>query len=347
MLYSRTYGVEIEMLVPGMSHQAVAAALTAAGVPCNYVGYSHAVTGAWKIVTDGSVQGGLGTPMELVSPILRGPEGHDQINKVGAVLATLRAAVNRSCGLHVHVEARSLGIAGQRKLAAMYAEFEPVIDSLLPTSRRGTMNPYAGTMTRIDMRRLAAANTQLELINAANTNGRYSKLNFNSLSRYGTVEFRHHSGTVDAVKINKWIVLCLRMVEAASKSSATPLDYTTQPAPATQRPRNRRLAVIYDLMVATASRGISRNEVAAALGRRTMPPLNRILTRGGIPYREVRYGRTARYVLQLPMQVMQVQSNTAVTLTSMLATLEAATDECSFWEQRQAYLRGGSVAQAA
>jgi hypothetical protein len=45
---------------------------------------------------------------------------------------------------------------------------------------------------------------------------RYQKLNLESLERHGTIEFRQHSGTVDAEKAVNWVRLCTAFIETTA-----------------------------------------------------------------------------------------------------------------------------------
>lgn len=335
-IYERTFGIEIECMLPaGVSRSAVAAAITAAGVEAYDAGYTHARSDKWKIVTDGSLSGGNG--MELVSPPLQGAAGHTAIDKVCAVLTSMNAMVNRSCGLHVHVDARALPVKAMRKLAALYVESERIIDSLLPASRRGNNNNFCQSLATADIGRLARAEDATQIAAAINHGNRYVKLNFTSFWRHGTVEFRHHSGTVDASKINNWVKACLRMVATAKKEQddAIALNSSSQP-----RPSNARMAIIYDMMRAAGHTGVRREDVAARLGRRTMPPMNRILTQHGIAFREERRGRTARYVLQNVVAAPTTQA--IVSFDNWADRIGMEQDEKTFWVARAAALQGST-----
>lgn len=335
-LYDRTFGIEIECMLPaGVSRAALATSLTNAGVEAFDAGYTHARSDKWKIVTDGSLSGGNG--MELVSPPLRGTEGHTAIDKVCAVLERLGAMVNRSCGLHVHVDARALPVKAMAKLAALYVESERIIDSLLPASRRGNNNNFCQSLATADLGRLARATDATAIASAINSGNRYVKLNFTSFWRHGTVEFRHHSGTVDASKINNWVKACLRMVATAKKEQGETiaLNSTSQP-----RPANARMATIYDLMRNAGSQGVTRQQVAATLGRGTMPPMNRILAQHGVAYREVRRGRTARYVLENVVAAPTTQA--LVTFDNWADRIGMEQDEKTFWVARAAALQGST-----
>ena len=52
-------------------------------------------------------------------------------------------------------------------------------------------------------------------------NSRYFKLNLQSYVKYGTVEFRHHSGTTTFSKVKNWILICARLVEYSKQNGVT------------------------------------------------------------------------------------------------------------------------------
>lgn len=331
MIFNRKFGIEIECMLPrNVTMTSLAAAITAAGVDCYNAGYSHSRSNQWKIVSDGSLSGGNG--MELVSPPLFGATALTQIEKVCRVLNEQGATVNRSCGLHVHVDANNMSAPALRKLAAIYIENENIIDSFMPMSRRGSNNTFCGTLTRTNMSSLSVARNASEIANSIAHGNRYVKLNFAAFLRHGTVEFRHHSGTVDADKINKWLVACLRLVACAVKEADLPI--TNLSIGGAARPRNRRLATIYDLMQRPG--GCSRQDVANVLGRRTLPPMNRILRGAGFNYRVThQYGdrRTERYVLsETPVSVT---APTPITFDGFCSRIEMPEDEKQFWAARQ------------
>lgn len=99
----RSFGIEIEM-VNATSAQ-VSNALNAAGITCVVTGYGSATRAEWKVQGDGSLRPGPNQTgsCELVSPILRGEDGYAQVRTVCAVLASINAKINKSCGLHVHL----------------------------------------------------------------------------------------------------------------------------------------------------------------------------------------------------------------------------------------------------
>ena len=208
---NRTYGVEIE--AHGVGTTELANALNEAGINCNYEGYNHTTRNHWKIVRDSSIHGNK--PFELVSPPLKGEEGLEEIKKVCQVLKTLGAQVNTSCGLHVHHDAGDLNLDNFKNLYSLYTRFESTIDQFVPESRRGNNNNFCKTLQGLNDQ--IHQSRSLEEIKTA-TGSRYVKLNIQSYWRHGTIEFRHHPGTINPTKIINWIILTQLMVER-SKST--------------------------------------------------------------------------------------------------------------------------------
>jgi len=202
----RTFGIEIEFTANGNDRDTIVEGLKNAGLDVYFAGYTHAVSTQWKLVTDASVMGGF----ELVSPILKGTDGIEQLRKACEGLKALRCGANRSCGLHIHHDIRSESEQTVLNLFKSYAKSEEGIDSMLPASRRGNGAQYVRTLAG---RGINAASSMTALRSRIGT--RYVKLNIESYWRQGTVEFRHHSGTVEFEKISNWVYLTQRMIERA------------------------------------------------------------------------------------------------------------------------------------
>lgn len=210
---NRTYGVEIEFVG---DRYMVLEAVRELGIECHIEGYNHETRNHWKIVSDSSVRANRnqnGSGWELVSPILKGRDGLEQIKKVCKALKIAGAAVNRSCGLHVHHDAADFTTNTFKNLIRLYARFEPVIDSLVSQSRRGNNNRYCKSLAELNIDEIMK---QKDLYNITALYGnRYRKLNLQSYITHGTVEFRQHQGTIDADKIINWIKLTQAMVQRA------------------------------------------------------------------------------------------------------------------------------------
>lgn len=194
---ARTWGCEIEFLG---NKAAVVREMRANGLACVDNGYTHNTMSTWKMVSDSSAE------WELVSPPLAGEEGWRQLKIACNALAAAGVTINRTCGFHVHHVARDLPQTAIRNFIKLYCRYEGVIDTLVSPSRRNSENQYCRSLRS----RLANDADYSRLDHAANLynfNGtRYMKVNLESMGRQGTIEIRHHQGTIDYQKIKAWIV---------------------------------------------------------------------------------------------------------------------------------------------
>jgi len=222
---NRFFGCEFEFHMPrGMDRHTLAARLTAAGIPARVTRYDDkSVSASWKVTTDGSL-GNYSTGTELVSPKLAGPTGFEAVRKALKTLTDLGCKINRQCGFHVHVGVRQDGtyrgeqLGFFKNLAHLYRKFEPALDSIVAVSRRGRSNTWCGPVEFSDRDVEHAASID-EIGRMGFARNKYRKVNFATYWRQGTIEFRHHQGTLNALTATKWISLILRIVEAASKKS--------------------------------------------------------------------------------------------------------------------------------
>jgi biotin operon repressor len=335
---NRTFGVEIEFATT-LTREQIAVALRGVGLDAIDAGYTHINRiGQWKLVSDGSLHD-LG--FELVSPVLQGGSGFDAIEKAMAVLARLNCSVNKYCGLHVHVGNAGLSLEAQKRLVDIYARAETTIDNLLPPSRRGprAANGFANSVVNYNMMKLARATDYVsiaEAISNSNFVSRYCKLNFMPPARrHPTIEFRHHSGTIDPAKIIAWVKFCLRMVQAAAKQQVNPnqgnLPLMVQAVGEPNGPT--KLKKIYAMAI--RPEGVSRLEVAQMLNRTSLPKLAEYLKQHGVDFRVVRN----RYYVSgtMAQEIVQswpfVEPNLA-TLDGLMTKLEASDEERAFWNQR-------------
>jgi hypothetical protein len=221
--FTRTFGVEIE--ANGVTRDALVRELRAQGLEAQGEGYNHTTRTHWKIVSDGSVQGP--NAFELVSPVLQGYQGLEDLARACRALKICGAQVNNSCGLHVHFGARDMSIEHLRQVVRNYLVLEPTIDTLMPTGRRANNNGYCqgllqGRTLAEAERQILAATTAQELATAANTGSRYRKVNMQSFFTHGTVEFRQHSGSTDFEKISFWVKLLHNLIDYSATRLVTP-----------------------------------------------------------------------------------------------------------------------------
>lgn len=213
-IFNRKFGVEIEAY--NIEISTLVAKLNEAGITTRNENYNHSTRNHWKIVTDGSLQGN--NTFEIVSPILEGEDGINQLKIVCRVLKQLNAKINKTCGLHIHFDAQDFSLTHWKNIYKNYVIFENSIDAFMPNSRRGNNNQYCKSMNTANninatLTRIHTA-TSLEMIERRLTDrNRYYKLNTQSFWRHKTIEFRQHSGTIEFEKISNWIFFLARMIE--------------------------------------------------------------------------------------------------------------------------------------
>lgn len=222
------FGIELECF--NVDTPVVVRALRDAGIYTESAGYAGRAYDLWQIKPDCSIQGRFA--FEVVSPILEGEAGIATARKVCEILVALGAKVNKSCGFHIHHNARTWNIAQFRNLFKRFVKFEGALDSIQPESRRDNNNrfcksvknglPAEGMFAAID------ACKNIRALSALYSDSRYFKLNLQSFFRMGSVEFRNHAGTVDADKVEQYIRLTYAMVaDAESTTTIKPFATTT------------------------------------------------------------------------------------------------------------------------
>lgn len=220
--FTRRFGVEFEAY--NVDQDRLCEALNAAGIACATEWYNHTTRNHWKIVTDSSLRGNR--TFELVSPVLKGEQGIEELKTVCRVLNECGAKVNKSCGTHVHIDAQNMDLPIWKRVYINYARLENVIDDFMPVSRKRNNNGYCKGYSHF--------NNFEEKINAARSlhaiddffGSRYYKINPKSYARHNTIEFRQHSGTVEFEKISNWIRFLSNLITFSETNTVT--DATLQ-----------------------------------------------------------------------------------------------------------------------
>ena len=291
---TRTYGIEIEMSWGAStrpSQAVVARALRNAGLNASAAGYSHTTTEGWKVVSDGSVFNGH----EVVSPILRGLDGKEQLKKAMQAVKDIGAQTDASCGVHVHHGIHDFSAKQMANILQIYRNNEPTIDKLVAFSRRNTqwartMNSgvtyFENATTRLNGDWTSAthdtAAKQSICRQIVPDFDRYKKVNMMSYLRQGTVEFRQHQTSLNAIRIWNWVVFTQMIVESAKgkRGKANPVTINTgNPETAGERALIRDLNMRkridprtgrqnYDDITMNALRGLARKRNAGMTNRR-------------------------------------------------------------------------------
>lgn len=196
----------------------------------------HDIPNAIGVTGDGSL-GHRG--LELQTPKLKGANGEKQLQRVCEVLRKADYSVDRTTGLHIHLDGRGLlprlrrmqEPTALKQLWYFYLAFDSVMLSFLPHSRR--TNHYCHSMTTTTSKeRIEAAKNIVELEQLwykdsrqheikyrkahKYDNSRYAGVNLHSLFASKHVEIRFHGGTLNAYKILEWIQLHQQILDLAA-----------------------------------------------------------------------------------------------------------------------------------
>lgn len=292
-LPTRRFGVEIEFV--GCDPVQACRAIIAAGVACNAESYNHDVRASWKIVPDGSVSVSPGMAYdacgELVSPPLSGVEGLEEVRRVLAALVSVGGTVNRTCGLHVHLDGADLSPAMIATVLRRYATFQAGIDAFMPASRRGSR--WADRITPDLIAGVERCADRAALRNVAGRFDRYRAINVAAFARHGTIEFRQHSGSVNGGKVARWVAFALFFVAASIAGTvAAPTVATVAPVPTVAGRGRRPNFAARRAVVDQLSQGATLAGVAARSGYTpgtlqvsilgALRGMGRLTTRGGL-----------------------------------------------------------------
>jgi hypothetical protein len=246
----RRFGIEIEAHIPNMSlahpdnygndRQKLSASLTRA------LGWSPSDDG-WKIKGDGSIRNEAGNQTEGGFEYTSPPLDFTQQNLIKVrdfvdCLQTQGAKVNKSCGLHVHMDMSGENNDTVARFWDRYALLEDEIDAGVESSRRKDRAYYCRSIkvihSALDM--LHSKFTALAKKDISRTeylsgillpkliyNDKYRKVSpryfYHPLGSMKTVEVRHHHGSLEGKEVSHWVAWCQTMFEA-SKTADTEKD---------------------------------------------------------------------------------------------------------------------------
>ena len=240
-----TFGIELEIIPTAGNEVGFSARMKRALQDAGFAAMENSHYGRaysyWQVKPDCTVQvyrnGRNWYGTEVVSPVLNADaEGFETVAKVCRILEAAGATANINCGCHVHVGVQDKSVDELKNIVRAYGTYAEEIDTVLPKSRRknGSKGQWAKPIwssftKRAVLQRIARTTTcsGLQSVCVA-INGRYSALSLDPYARLGTIEFRQHSGTVDAVKAVNWAKWCCAFVERFSSVDVT----AAAPAPA-------------------------------------------------------------------------------------------------------------------
>jgi len=230
VLPKRIFAVEIENYFPRRTadgrngQQAFIEKARELGIEIEAEGYNHQTRKRWKIVTDGSLNGGRDMEgQEVVSPPLYGAWGFEQIRLVCQALSEAGCEVNWRCGLHGHIDANCVDDGALIRMKKVWMVIERwAVWGLVPPSRRclpcraGGQQRQGGTycreVTMDDLLRCVSQGPRTAF--DPNGSDHYMSLGYAALRRHGSIEIRSAAGTIQSEKIRNWMVFLLKLTDS-------------------------------------------------------------------------------------------------------------------------------------
>jgi len=251
----RQFGMEFECFNEAVLHrqsaQNIETAIRGLGFPAK-AQFSHWATeyDKWQIKPDSTVGRDTGRSqygLEVVSRTLPGTQASlDEVTKVVRWMSGNGYDVDQTCGYHIHIDAGDLSSYECAAVALRYHHRQQEINAVLPSSRHPGNCRWAQRLSGSALNKVNNTVINQSRTERWNDDERYVSVNLQHVRKARAdrrIEFRQHSGTVNASKAIGWYkFLCdfiaetLKMVRANGGSVAP----TVTGSPIVRRQSTRR-----------------------------------------------------------------------------------------------------------
>ena len=204
---NRAFGVEIECYAPEGEDETWDGQ-NGVDYTCSVLEDNGFTNWANLVSPDESLYHGYGA--EVKSPPLVGTEGFNEIVSVVKLLNDRDYWIDRSCGLHVHLNAPDF-VGNPRlikKAVKAWMRNQHLINNMVSESRIANSNCEIwdeGDLSELEEMLDEYGNADGTLRGA---------INVGSLENHETIEIRQHEGTLDPEEIISWIKFCLAFIDA-------------------------------------------------------------------------------------------------------------------------------------
>jgi len=168
----------------------------------------------WTVTNDGSLQGGI----ELVSLPVWGSGISDALMELDNFFKRSPPYLSFRTSVHVHVNMLDLDTRTVIYLLNLYLFYEKPLFRLHQKWNRYDNMFCVPVRKSIDIQSAYSAlikDLERGRVKGSYVGHKYSALNPNSLSKFGTLEFRHMGGCSDVKEISNWINILLQLKVAA------------------------------------------------------------------------------------------------------------------------------------
>jgi len=172
--------------------------------------------GYWNVKSDGSLRN---DGVEFVSKKIFGKDLSLALTELHNYLEDKREhypKISDRCSVHIHLDVTDLDKNEYARLLIDYAIFENVLFNYCGVHRKENLyclpfaksDEFKRTLSHI----LTSVSKDLEFKKYVNSFPKYSALNLNATSKFGSLEFRLHGGTYDMLEVKEWIniIMCLK-----------------------------------------------------------------------------------------------------------------------------------------
>lgn len=169
----------------------------------------------WMTDEDGSLRG------ESIEYILRRPIKHREVplylNRLQTHLKENGADLRPSdrCGVHIHINCQQLTLDEVFKFAVLYMVVEDLLVKWCGPTREGNLFCLRARDAEALVFFLTEAIQKSNITNLVQKDIRYAAINFTSLEKYGSLEFRTMETPKDFSSINTWVDMLMAIKDAS------------------------------------------------------------------------------------------------------------------------------------
>ena len=195
----------------------------------------------WDITFDSSVVNPLaytgkhnpkskfnGLGLEFVSPILEGQSGSKELGTIISAMRGLNVRSNETCGMHVHVDLRNIGLDKLKNLGRSLIANETKLDMLTDPDRRDGKNKFCQSIPPNALENLESAQNIKEFVEAMNPNSdRNHMFDFTGLVVPGTpdtIQYRGEGGANYLDTADKYVRLLVNFTQQALEDPNVDVD---------------------------------------------------------------------------------------------------------------------------
>jgi len=179
----------------------------------------------WRATEDGSLRDG-GIEYIFAAPLA----GKDLVSAIRELNTKLDAAkivpiFSERCSLHVHIDIRNMTFAQFINFVVLATIFEKPLFKLAGTGRERNLFCLSVEEAEADIVTLGKYSKHDSLgdvHHGLRNTSKYSACNISSIFRHGSLEFRHHEGTMNPKRILDWVNILLSLKLYASHQQELP-----------------------------------------------------------------------------------------------------------------------------